>query len=116
MGTGCLPKSNTLVEEQVFVLKSIPEERMPPSTAASVGGWPGLPGEWVRCCGHSLASPRLVWGSSQALKPCSDPSPDTLPGPGSESQPQHSAPGHRGELCWPPCSRALPAHHSQQAE
>lgn len=38
-------------------------------------------------------SPRLLWGPSQALKPCTDhgPSPDTLPGPGSESQPRVTA-------------------------
>lgn len=116
MGTGCLPKSNTLVEEQVFVFRSIPQERMPSSTTASVGGWPELPGECLRCCGHNLASPpslappgspRLVWGPSQALKPHADhsPSPDTLPGPGSGSQPRsRSAPAW---CSWPPWQAVL---------
>lgn len=94
MGTGCLPKSSTVVEEQGFVFESIPRRRMPPSSAAP----------WVagQSCGPCLASPRLLWGPSQAPKACPEhgPSPDTLPGPGSESQPRScSAPA----CCsWPP--------------
>lgn len=84
---------------------SLKREYHPPSQP--VGGWPELPGERARGAvlrsQPSISPPslapsgllRLVWRPSQAPKHCTGHGlpPDTLPGPGSESQPQsRSAP------------------------